>query len=264
MDTILAKILWDKDENGAAEFVKHIVASLLQNKLDLSLLVISKALSKEGKEYAGKQAHVELAKKLHKRDVANAPGIGDRVPYVIVQARKGARAYEKAEDPLFVLEKNIPLDYEYYIENQLRQPVTRIFRPIMKDPGQLFAGKHMRMLTRTTPTCDAGGIASFVTRTLRCLGCRGPLPPGLTTVCEACKAADKEADIYMRQLTLVGDLEQKYGRAWVQCLRCMGSYHQPVLCFNRDCPIFYMRTKVRKDLQEAQRDLDRFSDEYDW
>jgi DNA polymerase elongation subunit (family B) len=45
-----------------------VISDLLQNRLDLSLLVISKALSKEGKNYANKQAHVELAERMKKRD----------------------------------------------------------------------------------------------------------------------------------------------------------------------------------------------------
>ena len=33
-------------------------------------------------------AHVELAKKMRKRDPATAPNVGDRVPYVIIKAAK--------------------------------------------------------------------------------------------------------------------------------------------------------------------------------
>ena len=32
---------------------------------------------------------------MRKRDPATAPTIGDRVPYVIIKAAKGAKAYEK-------------------------------------------------------------------------------------------------------------------------------------------------------------------------
>lgn len=53
------------------------------------MLVISKALSKEGKNYASKQAHVELAERMKKRDQGTAPALGDRVPYVIIQGPKG-------------------------------------------------------------------------------------------------------------------------------------------------------------------------------
>lgn len=78
----------------------------------------------------GKQAHVVLAEKMFKRDPATAPAVGDRVPFVIwylapmmmalfffadlcfvcSKAAKDAKAYERAEDPLYVLENNIPLD----------------------------------------------------------------------------------------------------------------------------------------------------------
>jgi hypothetical protein len=45
----------------------------------------------------------------------------------------GAAAYEKSEDPLYVLENNIPIDTKYYLENQLSNPLMRIFEPILGD-----------------------------------------------------------------------------------------------------------------------------------
>jgi len=57
--------------------------------------------------------------------------MGDRVPYVIIKGVKGAAAYEKAEDPIFALENNIPIDVKYYLENQISKPLLRIFEPIM-------------------------------------------------------------------------------------------------------------------------------------
>ena len=49
-------------------YTKSIISDLLQNRLDLSLLVITKALSKKEGEYKGKQAHVELAERMRKRN----------------------------------------------------------------------------------------------------------------------------------------------------------------------------------------------------
>lgn len=61
--------------------MKQTIADLLQNKIDMSQLVITKALAKAGKlvqksplmrvenlDYAAKQAHVELAERMRKRD----------------------------------------------------------------------------------------------------------------------------------------------------------------------------------------------------
>lgn len=52
---------------------------------------------------------------------------------VIIKGTKDARAYEKSEDPLYVLENNIPIDTKYYLENQLSKPLLRIFEPILGD-----------------------------------------------------------------------------------------------------------------------------------
>lgn len=44
-------------------------------------------LTQSAEDYENKAAHVELAKKMQKRDPATAPNVGDRVPYVIVKVR---------------------------------------------------------------------------------------------------------------------------------------------------------------------------------
>ena len=73
---------------------------MLCNRIDISNLIISKELTRQDKDYAAKQAHVELAARMRKRDPGSAPRLGDRVPYVITAASKGTAAYLKAEDPV--------------------------------------------------------------------------------------------------------------------------------------------------------------------
>jgi DNA polymerase delta subunit 1 len=41
--------------------------------------------------------------------------------------------YENAEDPKFVLENDLPIDTNYYIENQIKKPLLRIFDSIIPD-----------------------------------------------------------------------------------------------------------------------------------
>ena len=87
-----------------------------------------------------------------------------------------SRAYENAEDPLHVLDNNLPVDTKHYLENQLSKPLMRIFEPIMGDKANsLLAGDHTRSVTIATPT--TGGLMGFVKKTLTCLGCRSPLTP---------------------------------------------------------------------------------------
>lgn len=68
-------------------YPRQVISDLLQNKMDISLLVITKALAKsaDSEGYSAKQAHVELAMRMRKRDPGTAPNVGDRVAYVIIQ-----------------------------------------------------------------------------------------------------------------------------------------------------------------------------------
>jgi DNA polymerase delta subunit 1 len=258
--TCLHKILIDRDLEAAKAYTKQTIADLLQNKIDLSQLVITKALTKSGEEYAAKQAHVELAEKMRKRDAGSAPGLGDRVAYVIVKGTKGCAAYEKAEDPIYVLENNIPLDTTYYLENQLSKPLMRIFEPIIQKPEELLSGEHTRTVHVATPSL--GALRKFVVKTESCLGCKAPLSSdkGGKAVCQYC---EPEKDlIYYRQLELHNEMETKFARLWTQCQRCQESMLQDVLCTSRDCPIFYMRKKAQKDMKEISDTLERFN--YEW
>ena len=61
-------------------------------------------------------------------------------------------------------------------------------------------------------------------------------------------------------MSKLNELEERFARLWSQCQRCQGSLHQDVLCTSKDCPIFYMRKKVQKDVGDQQAVLDRFGD----
>ena len=72
--------------------------------------------------------------------------------------------------------------------------------------------------------------------------------------------SNQEVEVYQNKLMTVNELEQQFGALWTQCQRCQGSMHYDVICINRDCPIFYRRSKVKKDLAEASAALARFVD----
>eukprot|EP00472_Partenskyella_glossopodia_P012617 CAMPEP_0197539516 /NCGR_PEP_ID=MMETSP1318-20131121/63041_1 /TAXON_ID=552666 /ORGANISM="Partenskyella glossopodia, Strain RCC365" /LENGTH=267 /DNA_ID=CAMNT_0043098261 /DNA_START=55 /DNA_END=855 /DNA_ORIENTATION=- len=246
VDESLHRLLVKKDKTSAINFVKKTISDLLCNRVDLSMLVISKSLAKA--EYAGKQAHVELAKRMEKRDPSSAPKLGDRVPYVITRGTKGAKNFEKAEDPIYVLENNISIDYSYYLDNQLKLPLTRIFEPVIGKVNELFHGDHTRKI-KLGRASSGLGMMKFAVKTEKCLNCKVPLKKGRKTICKHCEPM--LSTIYHKKLTMVRQKEELFNKLWTQCQRCSGSLHQDVLCSNRDCPIFYRRKKVQKDLDEA-------------
>lgn len=256
INTSLQKLLIDRDPSGAVEHAKEVISDLLCNRIDISQLVITKELTRTADEYAGKQAHVELAERMRKRDQGSAPNLGDRVPYVIIGAAKGVAAYMKSEDPIYVLENNIPIDTRYYLEQQLAKPLLRIFEPILgeaKAESVLLKGDHTRC--KTVLTSKVGGLMAFAKKRSTCIGCKAVLNHD-GAVCAYC--SKRESELYQKEISHLGSLEEKFSRLWTQCQRCQGSLHEDVLCTSRDCPIFYMRKKVQKDLDDQEKLMQRF------
>jgi len=69
--------------------------------------------------------HVALAKRMHERDASSAPRSGQRFGYVVVNdCSRIQELYAKSEDPGYAFENKLPLDYLFYLNNQVRKPIT--------------------------------------------------------------------------------------------------------------------------------------------
>ena len=268
IQTSLDKILINQDVKGAIEYVKQQISDLLQNKMDISRLVITKSLNK-GAEYAlglggkkedykVKQAHVELAARMKKRDAGSAPQMGDRVPYVIITGTKGAANFEKAEDPVYVLENNLSIDCKWYLTNQLSKPLTRIFEPIIDNVEKsLFQGEHTRKIFIPTPTARKGSLMMFAVKTATCIGCKASMDSKQGHICKHCKP--KEAEIYLEKLATLRETETRYAELWAAAQRIHGTVHTDIICTGDGCACqFYRRKKAQADVRLAQEAMDKF------
>ena len=259
----LQKLLIDRDPNGAVKHAQKVISDLLQNRVDISQLIITKELTKSDGDYAAKQAHVELAHRMQKRDAGSAPKLGDRVPYVITAAPKGTAAYMKSEDPIYVLENNVPIDFNYYLENQISKPLLRIFEPIIgesKAQTVLLKGDHTRH--KTVVTSKVGALSAFTKKFDTCLGCRTVLKAEnqgqSKAVCKYCEP--KEGNVMQLQIAKMNELETKFAKLWTQCQRCQGNVQEKVICTSKDCPIFYMRTRTQKAIVAQESVIQRFGE----
>lgn len=145
MKGVVEIILKRNDVKEAVNYFKGVVERLLRGEIPIQKLAITKSITKSPERYAGMQPHIELVKKLQKRSPGEAPGIGDRVPYVIV---KGLGLLSKrAEDPMYVIEHGLQVDSKYYIENQLLPPLQRIFSGLGISKSELLGnGKQIGIL----------------------------------------------------------------------------------------------------------------------
>lgn len=62
------------------------------------------------------------------------------------------------QDPIYVLENNIPIDTAHYLEHQLAKPLLRIFEPILGDSRakQELLSEFIKLVTcvNLSPTCN--------------------------------------------------------------------------------------------------------------
>jgi hypothetical protein len=62
------------------------------------------------------------------RDPGNKPQVGDRIPYIYVAARKDEKKQgDRIEHIDYVKEKALKPDVEFYITNQIQNPVAQMF-----------------------------------------------------------------------------------------------------------------------------------------
>jgi DNA polymerase elongation subunit (family B) len=95
------------------------------------------------------QPHFIVKKKRLGRDPGDVVQVGERVPFVYVyQKPSNDKIKEKikrsltADDPVYVKNNNIPIDYEYYVTNQVRKPCEQFLDLIVKDEtGKGNSGK---------------------------------------------------------------------------------------------------------------------------
>ena len=75
------------------------------------------------------QAHVELAERMRKRDPGSAPAVGDRVPYVIIEAAKGAATVDLKE--FWHVGRELPTGHPYrkYMRDNVWPTEIEGFRP---------------------------------------------------------------------------------------------------------------------------------------
>ena len=118
-----------------APIVKEVYGNIIDilMKYPIQTLIISKALNSNYKN-PQQIAHKVLADRIGVREPGNKPSTGDRIPFVYIQVKnKNALQGEKIENPDYVLEHKLKIDYGHYISNQIMKPVQQLLALVLYD-----------------------------------------------------------------------------------------------------------------------------------
>ena len=125
VERVLELVLKEGKVDDAVLFVKNIIS--LIKTIDASSplfedLILTRQYTKKIENYKNRQPHITVIEKLRKRGIVSH--VGDRIPFVIVAGN--AIFVDRAEDPEYAKNKNLPIDVDYYINKQILPPVERI------------------------------------------------------------------------------------------------------------------------------------------
>ena len=131
----LEHLCMSNDLPAALDVVRDWIGKLTSGKIKYEDLIISKKIAKS--KYAGNPPiHVQLWKKMEKRDAASAPHIGDRVPYIVRSGTGDVSA--RGEDPEYARIHNIMIDTTYYCTSAMKA-MGRLLEPVIgKDETRLL------------------------------------------------------------------------------------------------------------------------------
>ena len=150
---LLDVVLTSGDPGPPKELARERANELLSGEIPHDKLILSQSLS-DSYKVGGKsvsinspesihinQAHVQVVNKMRQRKPGSEPQSGDRVPYLLTKTDNSkAKAFEKSEDPKYVEEHNIPVDYHYYFVNKFLNPVCDLLDPLFENTKQEIFG----------------------------------------------------------------------------------------------------------------------------
>ena len=126
LTSLLEATMESSDPTNAIKIARQAKEDLLAGKVANEELVITK--SYRGDDYKVKMPHVTVVEKMKKRNPGSEPQVGSRVAFIIIKNNEKNMA-DKAEDPVWALENNVKIDYQYYFEHQLEQPIKDLLEP---------------------------------------------------------------------------------------------------------------------------------------
>jgi DNA polymerase elongation subunit (family B) len=140
---VIEKIMIDKELQTSVDWLKETLADIRAGVYPMNYFVITKSLRGYYKNPGG-IAHKVLADRMGERDPGNKPKPGDRMPFAYREIddsplqvgtyKNGKAKYKKQkilqgdriEDPAFIDTHKLKLDYEFYITNQIMNPVKQV------------------------------------------------------------------------------------------------------------------------------------------
>ena len=152
---LLSMVLESSDPMPVIDAARDAARILMTGQVAVEKLMMSKQLASA---YKVPMPHVAVRDKIKARSPGSEPQQGDRVPFVIIKG--DGKMYEKAEDPVWVRDNNLSIDFNYYFTNQFKKPVQDLLEPLVR--SDLIFDKQF--MAKTGSTTEISAKRAFLAR----------------------------------------------------------------------------------------------------
>jgi DNA polymerase elongation subunit (family B) len=126
-------LMQERNVKKAQQFTNDILKRVVENKIPLEKFIITKSLRDDYKNPT-QIAHRVLADRMASRDAGTAPKVGDRLAFIYVaENRAMSKQGDRIEEVGYVREKGLHPDTQFYITNQIQNPVAQLFALCIED-----------------------------------------------------------------------------------------------------------------------------------
>ncbi len=245
-------LLMELNIDGAIEYVISESKKLVEGQVPIDSLIYTKQYYKTDYKVETLPHLIVIKKKKHRGDTPIE--IGQRVPYVMVKGTSDIKkASLNAEDPSYALENDLALDYDHYLEKQIKKPMSRIFARIPGIETEKQAQKILfSNLTRKKilPTLQQiHPIYNYVQTKYNCILCGKKT---FEVCCDTCFTTQKKnIDIAIEDE--VKKSVKRKRNCIDTCKNCLNQDEDEIYCDNTHCPEYMPRKKSIADWKKATK-----------
>ena len=141
----------ERDVEKSKRYLAQALQDLLNDKYPFEDFVITKTLGiyKDPE----RNAHKVLADRMAERDPGNAPQVNSRIPFVYItndyiRSHPKCLQGDRVENPDYIKEHNLQIDYLFYITNQILKAVSRVYMLEYYDKGDLGDKKFKTLVMK--------------------------------------------------------------------------------------------------------------------
>jgi DNA polymerase elongation subunit (family B) len=164
MTDVRDALMYRRDEAEALRLYRGHLDRLVAGAIPMELLTLKKTLSSKVEHKTEQIAHARVNAKRREREPGSEAQVNEQVEYVILNGHKDAKTTMLAEDPSYVRDHGLALNYKWYFEHCIRDAMKKIFQHIASVDHDALTKEYAQRLNANRLGVNASALTSLLAR----------------------------------------------------------------------------------------------------